>query len=175
MCTTVNNIALPLFSVSPSLIKAQLPFGLTGSASLVVRAPGGISAPFPFTIQSFAPAVFNNGTSGDQTGLPMIVRDDNNELVNFTNPLHPRLKITIYMTGLGPTSPPLAPGEVAPALTTPTVMLGAATVNVTFAGPVPGQIGAYQINATLPDVVLIGTSVPLKSSRGAPDHCGASS
>jgi uncharacterized protein (TIGR03437 family) len=171
VCATVNNIALPLFSVSSSLLKAQLPFGLTGSASLVVRAPGGISPAFLFTIQGFAPAVFNNGTSGDQTGLPMIVRDDNNELVNFTNPLHPRLKITIYMTGLGPTSPPLAPGQVAPApplplATTPTVMLGAATVNVTFAGLVPGQIGVYQINATLPDVVPIGTTVPLTIQQG---------
>jgi uncharacterized protein (TIGR03437 family) len=171
VCATVNNIALPLFSVSPSLIKAQLPFGLTGNASLVVRAPGGISPAFLFTIQGFAPAVFNNGTSGDQTGLPMIVRDDNNELVNFTNPLHPRLKITIYMTGLGPTSPLVAPGDVAPAtpsplITTPTVMLGAATVNVTFAGLVPGQIGVYQIDATLPDVVPIGMSVPLTIQQG---------
>src|SRR5258706_6789525 len=28
VCATVNNIALPLFSVSPSLLKAQLPLGL---------------------------------------------------------------------------------------------------------------------------------------------------
>jgi len=171
VCATVNNIALPLFSVSSSLLTAQLPFGSAGDALLVVRSPGGISAPFPFTIQSFAPAIFRNGTAGDQTGLAMIVRDDNNEPVNFTNPLHPRLKITIYMTGLGPTSPPLAPGEVAPATplpltTTPTVKLGAATLNVTFAGLVPGQIGLDQINATLPDVVPVGISVPLTIQQG---------
>jgi uncharacterized protein (TIGR03437 family) len=171
VCATVNNIALPLFSVSSSLLTAQLPFNSAGTASLVVRSPGGISAPFQFTIQDFAPAIFNNGTAGDQTGLAMIVRDDNNQLVDFTNPLHPRLPITIYLTGLGPTSPLPALGDAAPAnasvTTPPTVMLGAATLNVTFAGLVAGQIGIYQINATVPDVVPIGTSVPLTITQGS--------
>ena len=172
VCATVNNIALPLFSVSSSLLTAQLPFNSAGGASLVVRSPGGISPAFSFTIQGFAPAIFRNGTAGDQTGFPLIVRDDNNQLVDFTNPLHPRLPITIYLTGLGPTSPLPALGDAAPAsppapvTTTPTVMLGAATVSVTFAGLVPGQVGVYQIDATLPDVVPIGTSVPLVIQQG---------
>jgi uncharacterized protein (TIGR03437 family) len=162
-----------LFSVSPSLLTAQLPFGSAGNASLVVRSPGGIGAPFPFTIQLFAPAIFRNGTAGDQTGLAMIVRDDNGELVDFTNPLHPRLPITIYLTGLGPTSPLPALGDAAPAsppasvTTPPTVKLGAATLNVTFAGLVAGQIGIYRIDATVPDVVPIGTSVPLTITQGS--------
>ena len=171
VCATVNNIALPLFSVSSSLLTAQLPFNSAGPASLVVRSPGGISAPFPFTIQAFAPAIFHNGTAGDQTGLAMIVRDDNGELIDFTNPLHPRLPITIYLTGLGPTSPLPALGDAAPAnasvTTPPTVMLGAATLNVTFAGLVAGQVGIYQIDATLPNVVPIGTSVPLTITQGS--------
>jgi uncharacterized protein (TIGR03437 family) len=45
-------------------------------------------------------------------------------------------------------------------------MLGAATVSVTFAGLVPGQVGVYQIDAMLPDVVPIGTSVPLVIQQG---------
>jgi len=171
VCATVNNIALPLFSVSSSLLTAQLPFNSAGSASLVVRSPGGISAPFPFTIQDFAPAIFTNGTAGDQTGLAMIVRDDNSQLVDFTNPLHPRLPITIYLTGLGPTSPLPALGDAAPAnasvTTTPTVMLGAATLNITFAGLTAGQIGIYEIDATVPDVVPVGTSVPLTITQGS--------
>ena len=173
VCATVNNIALPLFSVSSSLLTAQLPFGSAGNASLVVRSPGGIGAPFLFTILPVAPAIFRNGTAGDQTGLPVIVRDDTNELVDFTNPLHPRLPITIYLTGLGPTSPLPALGDAAPAsppasvTTPPTVMLGAATLNVTFAGLVAGQIGIYRIDATVPDVVPIGTDVPLIITQGS--------
>jgi uncharacterized protein (TIGR03437 family) len=177
VCATVNNIALPLFSVSSSLLTAQLPFSSAGSASLVVRAPGGISPAFPFTIQDFAPAVFHDGTAGDQSGLAKIMRDDNGELVDFTNPLHPRLPITIYLTGLGATSPLPALGDAAPAsppapvTTTPTVKLGAATLNVTFAGLVARQVGVYpvgvyQIDATVPDVVPIGTSVPLTIQQG---------
>jgi uncharacterized protein (TIGR03437 family) len=173
VCATVNNIALPLFSVSSSLLTAQLPFDSAGNASLVVRSPGGIGAPFTFTIQLFAPAIFRNGAAGDQTGLAMIVRDDTNELIDFTNPIHPRLPITIYLTGLGPTSPLPALGDAAPAsppasvTTPPTVKLGAATLNVTFAGLVAGQIGIYRIDATVPDVVPIGTSVPLTITQGS--------
>jgi uncharacterized protein (TIGR03437 family) len=172
VCATVNDIALPLFSVSPAQLTAQLPFSAAGSASLVVRAPGGISSPFPFTIQSFAPAVFFNGTAGDQTGLAMIVRDDNNQLVDFTNPLHPRRPITIYLTGLGATSPLPALGAAAPAdppatvNTRPSVNLGAASLAVSFAGLVAGQVGVYRIDATVPNVVPVGVSVPLTIRQG---------
>jgi len=172
VCATVNDIALPLFSVSPSQLTAQLPFSVAGSGSLVVRAPGGISSPFAFTIQTLAPAVFHNGTAGSQTGLAKIIRDDNAEPVDFTNPLHPRLPITIYLTGLGATSPLPALGAAAPASppdtvnTPPTVNLGAATLAVTFAGLVAGEVGVYQINATLPNRVPTGTSVPLTIQQG---------
>jgi uncharacterized protein (TIGR03437 family) len=138
----------------------------------VVRAPGGISSPFSFTILSLAPAVFHNGTAGGQTGLTMIIRDDNNQLVDFTNPLHPRLAITIYLTGLGPTSPLPALGAAAPAsppepvITPPTVTLGGAALAVTFAGLAPGQVAVYQIDATLPSRVPTGTSVPLTIQQG---------
>lgn len=172
VCATVNNIALPLFSVSSSQLTAQLPFSAAGSGSLVVRAPGGISSPFTFTIQDLAPAVFHNGTAGTQTGLAKIIRDDNGELVDFTNPLHPRLPITIYLTGLGATSPLPALGAGAPASplatvnTPPTVNLGAATLAVSFAGLVAGEVGVYQINATVPNRVPVGTSVPLTIQQG---------
>jgi uncharacterized protein (TIGR03437 family) len=138
----------------------------------VVRSPGGISSPFAFNIQSSAPAVFRNGTAGDQTGLAMIVRDDNNELVNFTNPLHPHLSITIYLTGLGLTSPLPALGDAAPAspiaiVNSPvTVKLGTATLAVSSAGLVPGEVGVYQINATVPGGVQSGTNVPLTIQQG---------
>ena len=138
----------------------------------MVRAPGGISPAFPFTIQSFAPAIFFNGTAGDQTGLAMIVRDDNAELVDFTNPLHPRLPITIYLTGLGATTPLPALGDAAPVSppdtvnTPPAVTLGGASMSVTFAGLVPGEVGVYRIDATVPNRVPVGDSVPLTIQQG---------
>lgn len=172
VCATVNNIALPLFSASPSQLTAQLPFNAAGNGSLVVRSSGGISSPFTFTVQDFAPAVFHNGTAGSQTGLARIIRDDNAEPVDFTNPLHPRLPITIYLTGLGSTSPLPALGAAAPASppdtvnTPPTVNLGGAALAVTFAGLVAGEVGVYQINATVPNRVPVGTSVPLTIQQG---------
>ncbi len=94
VCALVNNIALPLFSVSPAEIIAQLPY-ISGSASLVVHTAGGTSDPFSFTILPQAPAIFQQG------GLVQAFRMDNNEPLNFTNPVHPNTEIIIYLAGLG--------------------------------------------------------------------------
>src|SRR5437879_8493854 len=112
-CVTVSNFALPLFQVSPNRIMAQLPFTTAGNAPLVVRAPGGIGSPFTVNIRDFAPAIFRSGQAGDQTGLATVVRDSNNELVNFTNPIHPDETISIYLTGLSQTSPAAPLGDAA--------------------------------------------------------------
>src|SRR5437016_10045859 len=151
---------------------AQLPFTTTGNAPLVVRAPGGIGSPFTVNIRDFAPAIFRSGQAGDQTGLATVVRDSNNELVNFTNPIHPDETISIYLTGLSQTSPAAPLGDAAPSnplaivATTPTVTLGDAVLPVTFAGLVPGEVGVYQINAYVPAGVRDAAQAPLVVSQG---------
>ena len=86
VCALVNNIPLPLFSVSPGQIVAQLPY-ISGGGSLVVHNSGGVSAPFSFTIQGQAPAIFQSG------GIVQVIRDDDNEPVDFTNPIHPNSRV----------------------------------------------------------------------------------
>jgi uncharacterized protein (TIGR03437 family) len=51
---------------------------------------------------------------GEQTGLPVIVRADNNQLVTPTNPLPANDTVVIYLTGLGATTPPVDAGVAAP-------------------------------------------------------------
>ena len=166
VCALVNNIALPLFSVSPAQLVAQLPY-ITGPASLVVHTVGGISDPFLFTILGQAPAIFQSG------GVIQVIRDDDNEPVDFTNPIHPNTPLTIYVTGLGLTSPLPVLGTVAPtdpvAVVTnpPTVTLGTATLTVTSATLVPGEIGVYQINVKAPSKVQNSKSTPLTVSAGS--------
>ena len=76
--------------MSPTEIGAQLPFTVSGAVPLTLQTPGGASASFLVNVQSQAPAIFHTGLSGDQTGLATVVRAKNNDLVTFTNPIHPR-------------------------------------------------------------------------------------
>ena len=48
----------------------------------------------------------------------------------------------------------------------PVVTLGGTPLNVTFAGLVAGEVGVYQINATVPFKAPTGLSVPLVVSQG---------
>jgi uncharacterized protein (TIGR03437 family) len=172
VCVTANNTALPLFSVSASQIMAQLPFTVSGSTSVVVRNPGGIGGAFTANVQSFAPAIFHNGQAGDQTGIATVVRSVNNELVTFTNPIHPDEMITIYLTGMARTSPLPALGDGAPldplamVTTRPTVTLGSTNLDVLYAGLVPGEVGVYQIDAYIPKNIQSSPSTPLTINQG---------
>jgi len=165
VCALVNNVALPLFSVSPAQIVAQLP-DFAGPATLVVHTAGGISDPFAFTIQGQAPAIFLTN------GVLQVIRDDNGEPVNFTNPIHPSTELTIFVTGLGLTIPLPALGTAAPAdvvavvTNPPTVTLGGVALALTSATLVPGRIGVYQIKVKAPAKVQPSMSTPLTVSAG---------
>jgi len=171
-CLTVNGVPLPVMFVSGTQINGQLPFNVDGSATMTLRTPGGISDNFYFSIYPAAPSIFRSGTAGPMTGLATVVRADNNELVTPTNPLHPNDSIVIYATGLGRTDPAVDAGLPAPAdplagaIIAPQVTLGGVLLNVSYAGLAPGQVGVYQINASVPFKVPEGISVPLVVSQG---------
>ena len=168
ICATVNSIPLPLLQVSPTEIDAQLPYEVTGAANLVVDTPGGKTAPFTVTVPPTAAAVFQNGQAGGSSGLPLIYRAANNQLVDFTNPVHAGDVLVIYATGLGQTSPAAVSGAAAPAkpiesaLVLPAVSLGATPLSVEYAGLVPGWVGYYQINVAVPRSIKSGAQVPLQ-------------
>jgi uncharacterized protein (TIGR03437 family) len=172
VCVTVDSAALALFSVSPSSIMGQLPFVPPGASTVIVRNPGGVSSTYNLTILPAAPAVFDNAAAGTATGLATVIRDDNQQLVDFTNPIHPNLSLTIYLTGMGTTTPLPGLGAPAPANpldladTPPAVTLGPVSLDVTFAGLAPGQVGVYQINVQVPESVQQGTNVPLTITQG---------
>ena len=52
------------------------------------------------------------------------------------------------------------------AIIPPVVTLGGMPLNVTYAGLVPGEVGVYQINATVPPKVPHGLSIPLVDQPG---------
>jgi uncharacterized protein (TIGR03437 family) len=165
VCALVNNIALPLFSVAPSSLVAQLP-DIAGPATLVVHNASGISDPFSFTILPQAPAIFQAG------GLVQVFRMDNNQPVNFTNPVHPNSELIIYLAGLGLTNPLPALGTAAPSnplavvSATPAVTLGGASLSIVTAALVPGQIGVYAIIVKAPATLQNSPNTPLTITAG---------
>jgi uncharacterized protein (TIGR03437 family) len=171
-CVVVNGSPIPLLFVSSQQINAQLPFNVGGTATLAIRTPGGMSDNFYFTVYPTAPSVFRSGTAGPLTGLATIVRYDNNELVTPTNPLHANDIVTVYLTGMGATTPPVdsgLPGPVSPLAWTSAqaaLTLGGHPMEVTYAGMAPGMVGVYQINATVPYGAPQGLEIPLSISQG---------
>lgn len=171
-CLGVNGLPIPLLYVSAGQINAQLPASVMGNATMTIYTPGGISNTYNFTVQPAAPSVFM-AADGAEGEVATIVRNDDNQLVTPTNPIHPNDKVTIYLTGLGQTAPLIAAGQPAPsnplaaAAIPPSVSLGSAALSVSYAGMVPGSVGLYQINATVPASVPTGLAVPLVINQGA--------
>jgi uncharacterized protein (TIGR03437 family) len=137
---------------------------------MVLRTPGGVSDTVNLLVQPTAPSVFLSGTAGPETGIPTVFRASNNQLVTASNPIHVDDRITIYLTGMGKTSPAVeagAPSPLAEVLVPPTVTLSGVELPVTYAGLVPGQVGVYQINAIVPfRGVPTGFDMPLTITQG---------
>lgn len=172
-CLTVDGLAVPVMFVSQNQINAQLPFEATGNVTFKLLTPGGISNDYSTVVSSGAPSVFMSGTAGPLTGLPTIIRANNdNQLVTASDPIHGNDTLVIYLTGLGVTNPPVATGNAAPisplayTVEQPVVMLGATPLSVFYSGLTPTLVGVYQINATVPKNVTEGLSVPLTISLG---------
>jgi uncharacterized protein (TIGR03437 family) len=172
MCAAVNNVAVPLLTVAPDRIVAQMPFEIAGSGALVITSPGGKSAPFRIDVPASAPAVFRTGQAGDATGLPLIYRASNGEPLTFSNPVHPDEVLIIIATGLGQTSPSVASGAGGPssplaiASATPTIALEGIPLQIAYAGLMPGMVGVYQINAVVPHDIPSQVQAPLTIGQG---------
>jgi uncharacterized protein (TIGR03437 family) len=168
-CLAVNGGLVPLIFASPSQINAQLPFSALGNSTLVLYTPGGVSDTFNFSVQPNAPSVFRavNGTA-------TIIRDIDGKYITPDTPIHLNQYLTIYLTGLGVTSPSVAPGNPAPsspmsaALVQPTITIGGTGIFVLSANLAPNQVGVYQIKALVPfRNVPTGDSVPFKITQGS--------
>jgi uncharacterized protein (TIGR03437 family) len=166
-CLSVNGVPAPLLFVSSQQVNAQLPSSASGIETLSIHTPGGISDNFYLSILPVAPSIFRTGTAGPETGIATVFRNDNGQLITPTNPIHPNDIITIYATGMGATSPAVASGMPASAnplsntVIAASVTLGGVPLNVLYAGLVPGEVGVYQVNASVPAGVPQGMDIPL--------------
>ena len=171
-CLIVNGQPVHIMYVSPTQVNAQMPAQAAGNVSISMHTPGGVSNTFSLTLLTGAPAVFHSGVSGDLTNIPTVVRFSNGLVVTSTNPVHRGDILTIYLTGLGAVNPPVADGVPAPldplstTLVKPTVQIGGSSCPVLFSGLVPGYVGLYVLNVSVPSSTPQGLSVPLTISEG---------
>jgi uncharacterized protein (TIGR03437 family) len=167
-CMTVNGTLIPMIFASPTQINAQLPFNTVGNSSLVIYTPGGISDTFNFAVQPTAPSVFRTST-----GVATIVRNIDGKFITNDTPIHLNQNLTIYLTGMGITTPAVLAGNPSPtnppaqALVQPTVTIGGSSIFVLWAGLAPNQVGVYQINTLVPfHGIPTGDNIPFKITQG---------
>jgi uncharacterized protein (TIGR03437 family) len=166
-CVTLNNVPIPLMAASPAQINAQIPTNLVaGNYPLVVRSIAGQQASTAITVpvSKYAPAIFV-----DSQGAAIFHK--NGARVTQSNPAVRDEELTIYATGLGPTTGGrVTTGQNSPssplAVTGPVaVYFGDPTRNdtgviVDWSGLVPGEIGMYQINGRVPGRHFSGNNLP---------------
>jgi uncharacterized protein (TIGR03437 family) len=175
-CLTVNGLAMPLEFVSSSQINAQMPFQAFGNVTVILYTPGGVSDNFYLTVPPTAPAVFLSAVAGPEINLPTVFRDSTGLLVTSSDPIHRGDIITIYLTGMGAVAPLVTNGYPGPsnplaqALAQPTVEIGGMPLFVSYAGLAPGEVGVYQINASVPQGVPQGLNLPLTITQGGFTH-----
>jgi uncharacterized protein (TIGR03437 family) len=136
------------------------------------QQPCAHNSGFNMTILPAAPSIFRSGTNGVETEIPTVVRARNNELVTVSNPIHRDDVISVYLTGMGNTTPAVEAGfpggsdPVAAPVIPPAVLLGGFELSVEFSGLAPGQVGIYQVNARVPRSVPTGFNIPLTIRQG---------
>lgn len=186
LATTVGGVQLladgqplPLLSVSPADIVFQIPWEMQGTHTLTLAA-----TPSPFEevlsrnlqVQPTQPSFWYTAA-----GFPAIAHQDFHGLVSASDPAHPDEILHLYLTGMGPVTPPVATGEAAPAAPLSTVVgplyvfWGVELINfpqaadVLFAGLAPGTVGLEQVDVRVPHEVpaQLGVSIQVGSGNNA--------
>jgi len=165
---TVGGLAAPIFYTSSGQIDLQIPAELQANQQykVIVNNNGVYSKPEAINTTPVQPgiAAFSDGT--------VIAQDVNFHLINAQNPAHPGDTITLYLTGMGATKPPVPTGMLAPSsplavtVIQPQVTIDGVAANVSFSGLTPGGVGLYQINVQIPTGARSGNLPIVVSQSG---------
>ncbi|MDQ2946907.1 MAG: hypothetical protein M3Y27_13350, partial [Acidobacteriota bacterium] len=159
LSVAASGLQLPLVTVSPWQINAQLPQNMpAGPTTFQVTFSDGFTAlagvtpvtrngPAVFTDPNQQAAAFHAGT-----GTP----------ADADHPASPGEILETYGVGLGQTNPAVEAGVASPsnpiaqAAQPPELLIGGQSATVVFAGLAPGLAGVYQINAMVPSAMKAG-------------------
>jgi uncharacterized protein (TIGR03437 family) len=154
----VGGLGAPIFYVSKSQLVVQVPSELapkqTYSALLIVN--NQITLPQDVDLAPVTPGTvaFADGT--------LVTQHADFTLVDANRPARPGEGLTIYLVGMGATTPAVPSGTRAPsdplARVPPNVQVtvDGQSADVSFAGLTPGGVGLYQINFAVPSTARSG-------------------
>jgi uncharacterized protein (TIGR03437 family) len=162
----INDRALPLFSVSPTQINAQLPVEIPSGPATIVVMNGTSSIPVSVSIAPTAPGIFTYGNNR------AVVQNADGTLNGPNNPAAAGSTAVLYTTGQGtldhfiPSGAPATVNPLAKPIASVTATVGDRNAAVQFAGMTPGAIGLMQVNfvvphlpaATYPITITIGSA-----------------
>ena len=159
---TMNGIAAPLYYVTPGVISAIVPYGITGAVvQIQVNNNGTLSNTVTNFVAATAPGILTLAQNGQGTG---VVLHSDYSSVTPDRPAKIGETVSVFLTGLGAVTPAVADGAVAPidpyslASSTIGADIGNVTATVGYAGLAPGLAGLYQVNLTIPTGVSVGTN-----------------
>lgn len=161
----INDVASPLYFVSPSQISVLVPYATPAGTARVVAVVDGVRSPeVQVRVAATAPGVFSLPQTGYGAGA--ILKSDFT-VVSNTNRARRGDVVLVYLTGLGAVTPPV-PDGAASLLTVLSnvnarvnVYVGGVRARVLFKGIAPGFAGLYQLNVEIPQGAPGGASVPL--------------
>jgi uncharacterized protein (TIGR03437 family) len=137
----LDNVPLPLLSVSGTQINAQIPWEMSGSHTLTVKTANG-SAAIPVFVHPVAPAVFADAAF-HQDG----------ERVSPSAPAQAGEVVSLYLTGLGLAAGPARSGDPSPALRVNApvhVELNGHSIDCLAAALAPGMVGVNVVTFIIP-------------------------
>ena len=158
-----KDISIPLSFVSPYQINAQLPYEAQtlGSSTLTIVVNSKLMY-IPIYFQKIAPAIFTKSENNKTLAIAQHVSDSRE--VTRTSPARLREYVSLYLTGLGASTPSAETGEensgpyssIAPF---EVVFIGSKSQlnirrGVFYSGRAPGYVGLDQINIQIPKELL---------------------
>jgi uncharacterized protein (TIGR03437 family) len=172
--TTVyfGNYAAPLLYTSASQVGAIMPYEVSGSqVQVFVKYNGDLSATFPVSLATAAPAIFTANSSGQGQAAAINIQNGAYTYNNAAHPLNAGDYVELYLTGTGQTNPPSVDGQLTPNANElvpgpVTVTIGGKTLTAAFAGGAPGIVaGLTQVNVQIPSGLTAG-AVPVSVQVG---------
>ena len=148
----VGALQAPLYTLSDGRLTVQIPTELPPNTdySIVVAANGGYTLPDSLALASVQPGV------AASSGRLVAQHAADFSPVTPDSPATGGEMIILTLVGMGVTDPPVASGAAAPSdslattVIQPNVTVGGLQADIVFAALMPGAVGLYQIELTVP-------------------------
>ena len=159
----------PVLYTQSNQVGAVVPYEVQGpNVQVFVQYQGQTSLPLTLAIAAVAPGLITMDSSGAGQAL---ATNQNGVFNGAAQPAAVGSSITVYVTGVGRTSPAGVDGLPSPSpgpipYAAITVMIGGQQGNVLSARGVPGQLGLTQIGVQIPSGITPGNAVPIVVEMG---------